>query len=231
MKKARLFAIVTMMVLGFNASAQKAQIIPDGWQSVWFQWNPSSTRSDYHYYNNMKFNGISLGYSKAFSVSKNLPLYLEAGLGVQYSYDKKTASNSLEDLSIQYSTKKFRMLSAKVPVTLAYKYDIPNIKVSVLPFIGVNFRFNALARQNTENIIMKNGEILYQERHKADCFDSDDMGKSDYTWNRFQAGWEFGVKATYDSKYMIGLSYGKDFNEIGKNTKIHTTSLTLGYIF
>lgn len=228
MKKLRLFAIVAMMAIGINASAQKSQIIPGGWQSVWFQWNPSSTRSDYDYYNNMHFNGISLGYSKAFSISKDLPLYLEAGIGVQYSYDKKTASAPLEDLSIQYSTKKFRMLSAKVPVTIAYKYDIPNIKVSVLPFIGVSFRFNALARQNTENILMKNGLILEQNHSKADCFDSDDMGS---TWNRFQARWEFGVKATYDNKYLIGMSYGKDFNEIGKNTKIHTTSFTLGYIF
>ena len=231
MKKVKLLAIVAMLAIGINASAQKAQVLPCGWQSVWFQWNPSSTRSDYDYYNNMKFNGISLGYSKAFSVSKELPLYLEAGIGIQYSYDKKTASAPMEDLSIQYSTKKFRMLSAKIPVSLSYKYDIPNIKVSVLPFIGVNFRVNALARQNTENVIMKNGVITYQQRSKADCFDSDDMGKSDFTWNRFQAGWEFGVKATYDSKYLIGLSYGKDFNEIGKNTKIHTTSLTLGYLF
>lgn len=229
MKKIRLFAIIALSAICVNVSAQ--EVSPSGWQYGWLQYNSGSTRSDYAYYNKMKFSGVSLGYSKTFGISDRWPLYLDAGIGVQYSYDKITASLTQEDKSIQYSTKKFRMLSAKIPVNITYKYDIPNINLSVLPFFGLNFRFNILASQNTDNIIMKNGEISYQDKHTENCFDSDDMGKSDYTWNRFQAGWELGVKAIYDNKYMLGLSYGKDFNEIGKNTKIHTTSLTLGYIF
>ena len=110
------------------------------------------------------------------------------------------------------------MLSAKVPVQLLYKWDVPYSKFSLLPYFGLNFRFNILAKQKKEDIMMKaNGEIVDQKKATIDCFDSGDMGKSDYTWNRFQAGWELGVKATYDSKYMIGFSYGTDFNEIGKN--------------
>ncbi|MBQ9163558.1 MAG: outer membrane beta-barrel protein [Bacteroidaceae bacterium] len=234
MKKMKFVALVALMTLAASASAQTAKktVTPATWQTVWFQYNPSSTKSDYDYYNNLKFTGLSLGYSKAFHVSQKLPLYVEGGIGVQYSYDKNTISAKADETTTEYLTNKYRMLSAKVPVQLLYKWDVPYSKFSLLPYFGLNFRFNILAKQKKEDIMMKaNGEIVDQKKATIDCFDSGDMGKSDYTWNRFQVGWELGVKATYDSKYMIGFSYGTDFNEIGKNTSIHTTTLQLGYMF
>ena len=77
-------ALVALMTLAASASAQTAKktVTPATWQTVWFQYNPSSTKSDYDYYNNLKFTGLSLGYSKAFHVSQKLPLYVEGGIGV-----------------------------------------------------------------------------------------------------------------------------------------------------
>lgn len=56
-----------------------------------------------------------------------------------------------------------------------------------------------------------------------------DMGGTDATWNRFQIGWQIGLNARFNSKFLLGLSYGTDFSEIHKKGKIKTTSITIGY--
>ena len=63
MKKMKFVALVALMTLAASASAQTAKktVTPATWQTVWFQYNPSSTKSDYDYYNNLKFTGLSLG--------------------------------------------------------------------------------------------------------------------------------------------------------------------------
>ncbi len=50
-------ALVALMTLAASASAQTAKktVTPATWQTVWFQYNPSSTKSDYDYYNNLYF--------------------------------------------------------------------------------------------------------------------------------------------------------------------------------
>ena len=53
MKKMKFVALVALMTLAASASAQTAKktVTPATWQTVWFQYNPSSTKSDYDYYN------------------------------------------------------------------------------------------------------------------------------------------------------------------------------------
>jgi len=55
-------------------------------------------------------------------------------------------------------------------------------------------------------------------------------GDKDYTWKRFQMGWQVGVGLNYNSLY-IGVGYTKDFIELCKKTKMGYASITLGYNF
>ena len=64
-----------------------------------------------------------------------------------------------------------------------------------------------------------------------DLFSKKDMGSSSATWKRFQIGWQIGVKARLSRQFQLGVSYGSDFNEIAKKTKIATTSVNIGYTF
>ena len=61
-------------------------------------------------------------------------------------------------------------------------------------------------------------------------FSKKDLG-DDYAWKIFQIGWQIGINFYIDDTVYIGASYGRDFNEIFKDTKIQTISVGLGYLF
>ena len=69
-------------------------------------------------------NAFTIGYNKAFGIAKGIPLFVEAGIGLSYMF--KTNEEPYEDLDEvgdydwQVSGDKYSMLSAKVPVSLAY---------------------------------------------------------------------------------------------------------------
>ena len=157
-------------------------------------------------------------------MSKSLPLFVEAGLGLQYLTYKDEEDDeyySFED--------KISMLSLKVPVSLVYRWDIPGSKVSLMPFAGLTLRFNVMGKET-----MTYEEDGDSEEEEVDLFDKDDaekyFGDEDYAWKRFQMGWQIGVKASI-SNFVLGVSYGGDFSEIAEDAKSKTTSITLGYRF
>ena len=140
MKNLKLFAAAVMLAACTSASAQfsnakgsSSSVDTEGWNTVWVQYNPGSWMPDEG--DNMSFNSVSLGYSKAFSVSKSLPLFVEAGAGLQYTWSDE---GSDEDMDVNT-----HLLSLKIPVDLMYKFDIPNSSVSIMPYLGVNLRYNA----------------------------------------------------------------------------------------
>ena len=103
------------------------------------------------------YNGLSLNYTNAFSLSQNNPLYIEWGLGVQYwcylYYDEKYKVSE-------------EILSVKVPLNLIY--DIPYSKnVHFNPFIGVKFRYNLWGDAKNDDDIFS-GDDCY-ERFQYGC--------------------------------------------------------------
>ena len=193
------FAQFTNSGSGSSMSASNQE----GWSTFYVEWNPSSFQQKH--YDDESFTGFSVGYNRATCVSGTVPLFVETGLGVQYSY-----WSGVGDI---------KLLSAKVPVELLYAWQLPNTSVTLIPHAGLNLRFNILGTLSFE------GDDL-------NLFDKDDM---DYNgsdvWKRFQVGWQIGVKARFNKGFMIGASYGTDFSEIVKNVKVATTSITLGYTF
>ena len=173
----------------------------------------------------MSLTGFSAGYSQAFSVASSF--FVEAGLGLQYmyhteeyyDYDSRYDEESEEKITTN-------LISAKIPVNLMYVFQIPNSSVSLIPFVGVNLRYNISGTQKWE----------YNDEYESidesfNLFDKKDMGSSDATWKRCQLGWQIGVKARFNNSLLVGLSYGSDLTEIAKKTKLSTTSITLGYSF
>ena len=233
MKKTRFFAVAAMLAVCTAASAQftntaaatpKAAASTDGWGTFYVQYNPVKMSYKDDDDDALSFKGFSVGYDHAFSVSKSLPLFVEAGLGLQYLTYKDEEDDeyySFED--------KISMLSFKVPVSLVYRWDIPGSKVSLMPFAGLTLRFNVTGKET-----MTYEEDGDSEEEEVDLFDKDDaekyFGDEDYAWKRFQMGWQIGVKASI-SNFVLGVSYGGDFSEIAEDAKLKTTSITLGYRF
>ena len=241
MRKIKYLTLVTLFACGLTASAQSSSVQPSGWQSVWFHWNPSKVKSDYKEFNGIKFNSLSLGYSRAFSVSKDLPLYVEGGLGIQYSYDKET--NLFNETNNVYHTEKYRVLSAIAPAHILYRWDIPSSKLALMPFAGVYFRFNIVGKNRREAALIGDGSIqdfdkksynLYKDANDITYDPATNQVISEYHhqgWDRFQGGWEFGVKLQYDKRFTLGVSWGRDFNDFAKNSKIRQRCITLEYAF
>lgn len=55
------------------------------------------------------------------------------------------------------------------------------------------------------------------------------MGK-DYTWKRFQMGWQIGAGVEWNHLYF-GIDGGTDFINIAKDTSSSSMNLSLGYVF
>lgn len=247
MKKARVFVAAAMVAMATSASAQFTNSnsnsngnsgTPEDWNTIWVEWNPSSIKPDHG--DSQSFTGLSLGYSHAFGVSSSIPLFVEPGVGVQYSFHSEdvTEEEGFEDYTDIIEIKnKFSMFSVKVPVNLIYNWQIPNSSISLMPFVGINMRYNLSGKQkydwslDSDYDIEEVNEVLEEYYgDDLDLFDKKDMGKDD-VWNRFQIGWHAGVKARFGKNLMVGFSYGTDFSEICEKAKIGTGTISVGYTF
>ena len=220
--KTRLFIATAMLMMSTASFAQFTNAgssnIGD-YNTIYLQWNPSSIvpkeGSSY------SFTGFSAGYNHAFSLSQSIPLYVETGVGIQYSfwsgdtpfpYKRNNDSRNYE------------------PLSLSYKFDIPNSDFSIIPNAGIDFRFNILAKLNHDDF--KNAVDLFDE-DMSNVTENSKGYKLGETWKRFQVGWHVGVNFMYKNTIMIGGSYGTDFSTIWNyfDCKMRTGSVTLGYCF
>lgn len=211
-----------------SASAPTATNTPsEGWSSFYVQYNPGTVSPDEG--EDLDFTGVSVGFNKYTSISQSAPLFLEYGAALQYSW------NSEEEDDI---TTKYNMFSAKIPVNVTYAFAIPNSKITIAPYAGLNLRLNLFGNRkyevdglgSYEDEFWEEMEEEYGIKQEANLFDKDDMGHKDATWKRFQIGWQIGVNVNFQKAYL-GVSYGSDFTEIVKDCKMKTTSITLGYKF
>lgn len=247
MKTMKSILVTLLLAVSATASAQftnthkrssSKTVKTTGWDYFYVQWNPSSFNFDIDDADNQSFTGFSVGYNRAFGIANKTPLFLEVGAALQYSHyteDGKVLmyfyDEDYEDIEYDVvdGEEKFNMFSVKVPVNLLYKFDIPNSSVSLLPFVGATLRGNISAKKKV-CVTDDDYDLDGIEDTEYDLFDKKDMGSKE-KWKRFQIGWQIGVNAHFGESFLVGLSYGSDFSEICRKTKINTTSVTLGYRF
>lgn len=229
MKKIFVFTLMAMFTLATQAqivssrssrvTTTKTYVENKNWSYIYIQYNPgvfSPKEGD-----SKSFNGLSLGYNKNFSISNSIPLYLETGLGVQWSFYSETikgASFNGRTVVAKNIDQKFNMLSIKIPVSVGYAFDIPNAPVTIIPNVGFDLRFNPLAQMKIDG-------------HTINLLSKNDMGSSDATWNVFQLGGHIGVNARFWEKLLVGVGYQMDFTEIAKKAHVYQGNITVGYCF
>lgn len=232
MKKFKLFMLLALMGLATSASAQfvnsgssssststkssfdVTSVKTDGWNRIYVSYTPSKMKVDD---DDIKFKGFTVGWLKGFGLTQSLPLYMEAGAGIQYRSYKDEDFYEGDGY-----TNKLTMLSLNIPVNLLYRFNVTD-DFSISPYFGLDFRVNLLGKNKYE-------VTMYGDTDSEDwnLFDDDDMGGE--PWGRFQAGWHIGVGLDYRALHF-GVEYGTDFNEITDETKFATTSVTLGLNF
>lgn len=203
----------------------------------------------------LKMNGVSVGYDYGINVTRNLPLFVEVGANILYAGGKQEGADiarmlgeRVEERDEEYYEYEYEGCSLKskffalnIPVALSYKVSFSK-KISLVPFVGVNFRGMLLGKgkasfdgSDFDSDYYAYGDYYdddYEEAgtsNKIDFFKEKNMGKEG-VWKRFQMGWRIGIGFNY-SHLHVGVSYGKDFTELSKNAKLSTTAVSVGYNF
>ncbi len=254
------FALTSMSASAqFSNKTEQSQFTSTkSYNRVELSYNPMSINYDWDGgEDNVDMTGFSIGYTKGFSISKQYPIYVEAGVQLHYalwSDDYTLYMDGFEDLggdelygydyeiSDVHDKKeiedKTTYLGISIPVNVAYKFAIPNSDLTVTPFVGLTLKGNVIAKTKTSvtydityEATADTPERTVTETAETECdfFDKDDVGK-DAKWSRFQIGWNIGAGVNFKD-YYAGIKYGSDLNEVAKDTKTSNWAITVGYCF
>jgi hypothetical protein len=212
----KLIVMAVLAAMGLQAQAQivssrssmvtREVIDRGGWSTFGIEYLPSTFSPDGG--SSESFTGLALNYTSAISLTQSIPLFLEWGIGGQWSF--------WSDESGKYE-QKINFISAKIPLNLIYDYAIPNSTIHLDPFVGVKFRGNIW------------GQLKEEYKGESETYNLFDSDEGD--WNRFQVGMQLGLKVRFDRSFFLGVGYGFDFSEIAKKTKINEFKIMAGLVF
>jgi len=158
------------------------------------------------------FNGLSLDWTNANKISSMIPLYVEYGLGAQWSFKKE----SKNDYTVTTN-----FLSVKAPISLLYNLQIPGTAISIAPYAGFDAVVYALGKVKGK---------YKGETEEEDIFKSD----GDDRLNRFQIDWHIGGKI-FINKFFINAAYEGPilgfYNKDGYKINSRQANLGLGFMF
>lgn len=130
-------------------------------------WNMSPKGGD-----GTSFSGVGIDYIHGFSISSELPLFVETGAKFMAAFKSEDGVKGT-----------YGYIS--VPANIAYKFTFNNPDLSVVPYTGINFKLNLL------------GKYTYDD---DDAEDYD--WYSDGDCKRFQMGWQIGAGLNYKQFYV-----------------------------
>lgn len=177
-------------------------------------------------------NGLTVGYLHASNILKGVPLYIEYGGNLMYTFGKDSYSDEY-DGDLYKEVTKANLFSVNVPVSLSLRLSFNDNKMSITPYLGLNFRVNLAGNlKYTYDDVY----VTDEDSYKVNLFDEDDM--DDSAVKRFQIGFNCGVGFTY-AKYSLGVGYTTDFSSLIKagdedfelKGKLNVVMISLGYNF
>lgn len=221
------------MLMSVTASAQFMQSnggskakasVEDVFNTVDLTYSPVTMKASYDGDSTTDdLNGLSLNWAQARLLTDQLPVYLQYGAGVQFTWKTDTRSDDYYDMKVKNTT---TFLTVKVPVNVLYNFAIPNTNLSVMPYLGLNAQVHVLGQSKTTTTYEDE-----KETSKMSYFSKDDM---EDPYNRFVLGWQIGAMVSYD-KYFVGIGYNGPVTSLYKNgdLKIQTSqvNISLGIMF
>lgn len=221
------------MLMSVSASAQFMQSnggskakasVEDVFNTVDLTYSPVTMKASYEGDSTTDdLNGLSLNWAQARLLTDQLPVYLQYGAGVQFTWKTDTSSDDYYDVKVKNTT---TFLTVKVPVNVLYNFAIPNTALSVMPYVGLNAQIHVLGQSKTTTTYEDD-----KETSKMSYFSKDD---TENPYNRFVIGWQIGAMVSFN-KYFVGIGYNGPVTSLYKNGdfKIQTSqvNISLGIMF
>lgn len=146
----------------------------ENYDRIFWSYAPTRITEYFANYDNLMMHGFGMGWTKGINVTgKRLPLYIETGIAANFAFGNGD-----------------RLFNFVIPVNVTYRFKIPNTKLYIAPYWGLNFKINY---------------HWYWDYHDISWFEKDD-------WNpkRFQMGTELGCN--FDIwNFHFGVGWGTDF--------------------
>ena len=210
--------LLILMLCAASFSRVSAQTQSNRWNTLFVEYNSISYLVDIANTDDESLTGISAGYSQFVPISPESPMCVEIGGAVQYAFKQDFYDKDDTDINL---------FSVRVPLNLAYAFELPNSSILFIPFAGVSGRFNFA------------GNVKYTGGTKDqdwNLFDKKDMKELRLTtdlkpFNRFQFGWQLGAKVKLGESFLIGLAYGSDMSELAKKVTLSTLTFSAAYMF
>lgn len=212
---------------GGGSSVSSSSSDVEAWKGLRFSYDRTFVNVDAKGADPEDYNGFSVGYVQSFQIAKQIPIFFETGLGLNFA--RYSTSDDFFGIGedVDYSS---TVLGLTIPLNFVYGIKI-NENLALKPYTGFYVRVNLMGKgkySSDDDYIQE--AIEDAEYDSQNYFDKDDMGGKDETWNRCQFGWQIG--ATLDiNKFNVGIGYALDFNEIAEKTKLGIFSARVGYNF
>lgn len=230
MKKIYFFLVsVALFVSGASASAQfvnqnggsrassSAADVEDVFNTFDFTYSPLTFKQgDDNNTRETDMNAVSLNWAQVRAITPAYPIYLQYGVGLQYSWDTETDSG--DDYDYEWSTKATTsFLTAVIPVNVMYCFNVPQTSIALMPYAGINLQGHIIGQYSSKTTY--DGET---ETNKINFFSKDDMGEEG-TYNRFGLGWQIGAKVAYNN-YFFGIAYQGPITSLYKQDEFKLTT-------
>lgn len=192
-----------------------------------------------------KGTGVGLGYLYGLHMSQNIPIFLEFGANLAFTFHKVDDSED-EDERDDYPDleNKYTYMNLAIPVNAAYKFSFASGKVLLKPFFGINLRFNLLAKNKYEYVVdgkynRETQKYEYEVKEEdINLFDDGEEGEKS-SYKRFQFGLNAGVGATFLKHLYVGWQIQPDLSPAYKDEegdykskmKTHYNMISVGFEF
>ncbi len=218
MKLYKALALAGVLAVAGSASAEDYNRVAISYDNTHYGYN-KDYKAEYDVDPSFSTNGFGLNFIHGFSLSNNLPMFLEVGGNVNFNFYSKTDESSIWDEPLKYKSQ-FQNINMQVPVNFVWRFNVVE-DFTIAPYVGLNFKLNFMSRMRA--YIDGDWEDKAEEdetKEWTNLFsDSKDkgVGDKDLTWNRFQMGWHVGVTFQY-TQWSLGVQYGTDFISAYRHT-------------
>ena len=98
----------------------------ENYDRIYFGYAPTRVAEYEYYLDALMMHGVGMGWTKGINVTgKRLPLYLETGIVANFAFGEGD-----------------KLFNFVIPVNVTYRFKIPNTKLYIDPYWGLNFKIN-----------------------------------------------------------------------------------------